>query len=408
MRIVFLLPRADEPGDLPHAVLTRAGHLAARHDVEVVSVFRTRDRPPAALDARVPLRHLVDRTGPVPVPLRPTALTDRVRQQLAAAPSALVDPALDPDFDALTDTELTLALRTLDTDVLVTSSSALPAAAADHTPAGVVRIHESQGAEALPAGVGECDAVVVRTEGARRRLAAALGAAGRGPAAPRTVAIPYPAPDGFRPRSSRTTRTALLAGPLTRADHAVTAFAAASPAGSGWRLRVFGDGPELRRLRPRVAELGLYERVELLGPSPHMAAEWAKASFAVLPSGSGGVLEAYAAGVPAIAYDVGGGAADVVRDGVDGLLVPPDDVDALAGAMARLMAADAELLHRLGTNARAGTARFAAEEVTRGWEELCVELLAARRRVVGAQARGAAGRGGWRAAGVERAGVPQR
>ncbi|WP_326796186.1 glycosyltransferase [Streptomyces sp. NBC_01808] len=398
MRIVFLLSRADEPGDVPRAVLTRASHLAARHDVEVVSVFRTRDRPHAAPDARVALRHLVDRTGPVPVPLRPTALTDRARQQLAAAPSALVDPALGPDFDALTDTELTLALRTLDTDVLVTASPALLRAAADHAPAGVVRIHESPwaGEGALPPGTGECDAVVVRTEGARRRLAAALGAAARGPAAPKPAAIPYPAPGGFRPRSSRTTRTAVLAGPLTRADHAIAAFAAASPAGSGWRLRVFGEGPEPPRVRRRVAEPGLYERVELLGPSPHMAAEWAKASFAVLPSGSAGVLEAYAAGVPAVAYAEGGGAADVVRDGVDGLLVPPDDVDALADAMTRLMAADAELLHRLGTNARAGAGRFAAEGVTRAWEELCAELVAVR-----APARGAAEPG-------ERASVPPR
>ncbi|MFW6721927.1 glycosyltransferase [Streptomyces sp. MAR4 CNY-716] len=382
MRIVFLVTRADEPGGLTHAVRTRAGHLAARHDVEVVSVFRTRDRPPPGLDARVRLRHLVDRTGPVPVPLRPTALTDRARQQLAAVPGALVDPDLDPDFDALADTELALALRTLDADVLVTASPALPGAAADHAPAGVVRIHEEHGAGegAPPARVGECDAVVVRTEGARRRLAAALGAAVRdpaaGPAAPRLAAIPYPAPDGFRPRSSRTTRTAVLAGPLTRADQAIAAFAAAAPDGSGWRLRIFGDGPELPRLHRRVAELGLYERVELLGPSPSMAAEWAKAGFAVLPQGSAEVLEAYAAGVPAVAYDVAGGAADVVRDGVDGLLVPPDDVAALAGAMARLTAPDAELLHRLGAGALAGTERFAADGVTRRWEELCAELAA--------------------------------
>ncbi|MFF0729093.1 glycosyltransferase [Streptomyces sp. NPDC004134] len=397
MRIVFLLSRADEPGDVPQAVLTRAGHLAARHDVEVVSVFRTRDRPHAVPGPRVALRHLVDRTGPVPVPLRPTALTDRVRQRLAAAPSALVDPALDPDFDAVTDTELTLALRTLDTDVLVTASPALLRAAADHAPAEVVRIHDSPwaGKGVLPAGTGECDAVVVRTEGARRRL----DAAARGPAAPGLAAIPYPAPDGFRPRSSRTTRTAVLAGPQNRADHAVAAFAAASPAGSRWRLRVFGAGPELPRLRGQVAELGLYERVELLGPSPYMAAEWAKASLAVLPSGSAGVLEAYAAGVPAVAYDDGCGAADVVRDGVDGLLVPPDDVDALADAMARLMAADAELLHRLGANALAGTGRFAAEGVTRAWEELCAELVAVRTYPRGTAEPGEPG---------ERASVPPR
>jgi glycosyltransferase involved in cell wall biosynthesis len=62
------------------------------------------------------------------------------------------------------------------------------------------------------------------------------------------------------------------------------------------------------------------------------------------------VLEAWAAGVPVLGAKRGG-IAELVRDGVDGLLIPPGDVDAWSGAIARLAAAP-ELIERLRGNIR--------------------------------------------------------
>lgn len=62
------------------------------------------------------------------------------------------------------------------------------------------------------------------------------------------------------------------------------------------------------------------------------------------------ILEAFAAGLPAIATDVGG-SGEIVKDGITGLLVPPEDVDALAQAMIKL-AGNQELRERLGQNGR--------------------------------------------------------
>jgi glycosyltransferase involved in cell wall biosynthesis len=113
-------------------------------------------------------------------------------------------------------------------------------------------------------------------------------------------------------------------------------------------LQVVGDGPERKRLEARAAELELSGRVHFHGFVEHAALqqELAACDAFVLPAvvdakgdteGLGVVLiEALGYARPVIA-SAAGGIVDVVRDGVNGLLVPPGDAAALAGAIQRLM-----------------------------------------------------------------------
>jgi glycosyltransferase involved in cell wall biosynthesis len=98
----------------------------------------------------------------------------------------------------------------------------------------------------------------------------------------------------------------------------------------------------------------------LLGHVADIRQVWAAAHIAVLPSRREGLpmslLEAAACGRPLIASDVPG-CREIVRPGIDGLLVPPDDAPALADAIERL-AADAELRRKFSAAAR----RIAEEE----------------------------------------------
>jgi glycosyltransferase involved in cell wall biosynthesis len=98
----------------------------------------------------------------------------------------------------------------------------------------------------------------------------------------------------------------------------------------------------------------------LLGHVADIRQVWAAAHIAVLPSRREGLpkslLEAAACGRPMIASDVPG-CREIVRPGIDGLLVPPDDAPALADAIERL-AADAELRRKFSAAAR----RIAEEE----------------------------------------------
>lgn len=132
--------------------------------------------------------------------------------------------------------------------------------------------------------------------------------------------------------------------------------------GADVHLDVVGDGPEAGALRRRATGLGIADRVRWWGhvPSDRIPGILAEADIAVLasvvaPDGrTDGIpvalMEAMAAGLPAVASDVTG-VSELVIDGVTGLLVPPGDPDALARAIGRL-AADPDLRRRLGTAAR--------------------------------------------------------
>ncbi len=126
-------------------------------------------------------------------------------------------------------------------------------------------------------------------------------------------------------------------------------------------LVVAGDGPQ----RDAVEGLppGLRERVTMLGAVPNvdLPAVAAACDLYLGPSVGGesfGVVlvEAMAAGLPVVASDVPG-YDEVVRDGVDGVLVPPRDPAALAAAAARVLD-DPELARRLSEAGRARAASF--------------------------------------------------
>jgi glycosyltransferase involved in cell wall biosynthesis len=117
-----------------------------------------------------------------------------------------------------------------------------------------------------------------------------------------------------------------------------------------------------RRLRRRVAQSDLAGRViarlEWV-PEAEAAAWFAAADAAVLPyrsaTGSAVAAQALAAGLPLVGTAVGG-IAEVVEDGANGILVPPEDPDALAAALVRV--ADPTVRARLAAGARSTAARW--------------------------------------------------
>jgi glycosyltransferase involved in cell wall biosynthesis len=107
----------------------------------------------------------------------------------------------------------------------------------------------------------------------------------------------------------------------------------------GFRLWIAGDGPCRTDLQQHADRLGLAEQVRFLGLVRDVPALLAQASMYVLSSVTEGVsltlLEAMASGLPIAATRVGG-TAEVLEDGVTGLLVPPRDPAALAAALVQL------------------------------------------------------------------------
>ena len=112
------------------------------------------------------------------------------------------------------------------------------------------------------------------------------------------------------------------------------------------RLRVVGIGPMEAEWKALAQELGVAERIEWLGEAPdeELPGLYHSANLFVLPashpSEAFGLVqvEAMAAGLPVVCTELGTGTTYVNVDGVTGLVVPPRDPGALAGAINALIA----------------------------------------------------------------------
>ncbi|MDR7086578.1 hypothetical protein J2X11_001417 [Aeromicrobium panaciterrae] len=385
MKITYLLMTADDLGGTENAVVTQASHLSSKHDVRVISVYRSRPDP-FFVNESVPVTHLIDVSSGSPRPLRDAGLTDGECIRLTELSSTYVDPTWDPAFNRLTDIELELCLPSLDTDVLVVTTPPLTAAAAQLAPPDVVMIQQEHhpspfrhaSGEPLMAFAPHTDAIVALTESTTAWLSESLG-----PNAPRLVTIPNALPDGYRPRSSGSEPVIVMAGriiPEKGFAHAIEAFDAVADDHPEWILKIFGDGSEKARLKRLVDALGRHDRIFLPGSSKQMELEWAQASIAVLPSlgteAFGLVqIEAMAAGIPVVSYDSPPGPVEIIRHGIDGLLVPTGDIERLGDALGQLMG-DAKLRKSLAEGALERAKAFSPARVVPLWEDLMLSLVA--------------------------------
>jgi len=157
------------------------------------------------------------------------------------------------------------------------------------------------------------------------------------------------------------------------------ALARLSEGGVVWRsYAVVGEGPERSRLEALARRLGIAEKVQFTGRLHHPEAlrRVARADVFSLPSWkeSFGIayVEAMACGKPVVGV-LGQGAEDIIRQGEDGFLVPPQDVGGLAEALERLLI-DEKLARKLGA---AGARR--AQEFT--WENNVRQYLGLYERI---------------------------
>ncbi len=165
--------------------------------------------------------------------------------------------------------------------------------------------------------------------------------------------MPRQRPPGDRPF------TLLCVGSLTPAKgQAVLVEAAArlKEWGRDFRVVLAGAGPDEAELRSSVRRLGLSDLVEFAGDlnQDEVQARYGQADAFVLPSFAEGapvtLMEAMASGLPCVTTRITG-IPEVIRDGVDGLLVTPSDALELADTLISLMG-DPELCRELGEAGR--------------------------------------------------------
>ncbi|MBQ9810047.1 MAG: glycosyltransferase family 4 protein [Spirochaetales bacterium] len=149
----------------------------------------------------------------------------------------------------------------------------------------------------------------------------------------------------------------------------IKAFSSLHEEFDGWRLDIYGEGPERGNLENFIGKLGLDAFVSLKGNVPDLHQQMADADLYVLSSDfeglSNALIEAMMMGLPCISTDCAG-SDEIITDKQDGIIVPVGDITALTEAM-RLLMSDRELALSFGRNARISSERFRTKVVIEKW-----------------------------------------
>ncbi|HEX3584371.1 MAG TPA: glycosyltransferase family 4 protein [Candidatus Angelobacter sp.] len=161
-------------------------------------------------------------------------------------------------------------------------------------------------------------------------------------------------------------------------DMLLEAFSKVAGKHPEWSLKVLGRGPLKAQLEAQAELLGLKNRVNFAGALPDPFPVLREADLFVFPSrfeGFGNALiEAMACGLPVISFDCPAGPSDIILHGVNGVLVPREDVTAFAAAMDRLMSEPAERA-RLACRAPEVLQRFSLGRILGMWDEVIDHAL---------------------------------
>ncbi len=179
----------------------------------------------------------------------------------------------------------------------------------------------------------------------------------------------------------KTGKTLLAMGRLAHEkgfDLLLKAFAIVANRHADWTLEILGEGEVRPYLESCVQKLELAERVRMPGFTRRPFDAMRRADLFVLSSLEEGfanvLVEAMACGAAVVSFDCPSGPRHIVRNGVDGILVPPRDAEAMATALDRLMGDEAER-QRLAAKAPEVVERFGVERVMNMWEELICECV---------------------------------
>lgn len=144
-----------------------------------------------------------------------------------------------------------------------------------------------------------------------------------------------------------------------------------------WTLDIYGDGEEEENLKNRISELKLGEIITLKGHTDHIREYYKNYAVYVMPSYREGLpltlLEAKINMLPIVAFDVETGPREIVRDGVDGLLVEPKNIEQLAEKICILID-NPEMRIRMAQQAKGNISKFSKESILCRWIELIDEV----------------------------------
>ena len=144
-------------------------------------------------------------------------------------------------------------------------------------------------------------------------------------------------------------------------------------------MRIYGDGEQKDNLQALIDELSLSDCAYLMGTSKTVLADIADAKMFVMTSDYEGMpnalAEALALGIPSISTNcLGGGAAALIQHGVNGLLVPIGNQEALVNAMIQLVNDDITAC-RLGEEGKKLKQALSVEAISQQWLDYIAKII---------------------------------
>lgn len=160
-------------------------------------------------------------------------------------------------------------------------------------------------------------------------------------------------------------------------DDLIRAFALIQARHPDWCLVILGEGPLRPQLENKITSVDLQQRIFLPGRVGNLGDWYNHASLFAMTSHREGfpnvLLEAMSYGVAAISYDCDTGPRDIIRNGIDGILVAEGNIEAFSMQLSQLMNDKDERI-RMGKNAIDVRERFSIEVILALWQALFVEL----------------------------------
>lgn len=148
---------------------------------------------------------------------------------------------------------------------------------------------------------------------------------------------------------------------------------------SAWKLDIFGQGEWREMLQQMILDKGLQQTTRIAPPTNAILDEYIQSSLLVMSSnyeGFGMVLvEAMSCGVPVVSFDCKCGPKDIIQPGLNGLLVPNGDIQALACAMMEVME-DEAFRKMLSQNARRVVDTYSEQAIMSQWIRLFASITA--------------------------------
>ncbi|TDE37178.1 glycosyltransferase family 4 protein [Nonomuraea mesophila] len=383
MKIRYMLLHAYGMGGTIRTVVNQANAMVqAGHDVEIVSVVRRRTSPQFAIDERVRVWALVDQRDGIASDSLARKVWRRARGKIVPYGEFAAEYFTERVEGAVID-----YVSDLEGGILVTTRPALNLISARRGSRKVIRVaqeHMNLGSyhqavrEQIAKHYDRFDAVTVLTETSVNEYRPLLSSTP-------VVRIPNAVAMEGREHSDLTNPVVIAVGrlvPQKGFDMLIKAYAAIAPEFPDWRLRIFGTGPSKDRLQQRLDEFDVGDRIRLMGRSDRIHEELAQSSVYALSSRIEGLpmamIEAMGHALPIVAFDCPTGPGDVLRHDVDGVLVPPRDIEALSEALRRVMS-DPALRRRLGAAAAETAHKYTPQVVMPQWERLFTSLSAGER-----------------------------